>query len=81
MFDIVIVIYLIKQLASTAEKFLSLIKTEDSKYLAYYIRNKQLFTFNQTIKQVNEAINFYRLLKIYYCLLEGVQFVQIMKKD
>ncbi|CAD8081136.1 unnamed protein product [Paramecium primaurelia] len=43
-------------LASTAEKFLSLIKTEDSKYLAYYIRNKQQFTFNQTIKQVVENL-------------------------
>ncbi|CAD8093413.1 unnamed protein product [Paramecium primaurelia] len=43
-------------LASTTEKFLSLIKTEDSKYLAYYIRNKQQFSFNQTIKQVVENL-------------------------
>ncbi|CAD8084084.1 unnamed protein product [Paramecium sonneborni] len=43
-------------LASTAEKFLSLIKTEDRKYLACYIRNKQQFTFNQTLKQVVENL-------------------------
>ncbi|CAD8192154.1 unnamed protein product [Paramecium octaurelia] len=43
-------------LASTAEKLLQLIKAEDSKYLAFHIRNKQQFTFNQTIKQVVENL-------------------------